>query len=1046
MEKSIFFNSAPGDPRTYQASDFAKYFGEVLSTGLLHTDNLPALNVKCTGVDMQTYVVPGKALMEGYGYENTTDLYLEHGLPESSLDRIDRIVLRLDKRNQSRFIKLFVKQGLSDVNPVPPDLQRDEYIYELSLAQIRIRANTSTLQPVDLVDERFDQVLCGLVSSLISVPTSQFQEQWDEWFKVTETYEQQFNDWFAGQQSEGFVTQTEFDNELKIVNTKSEILGIGINNIVSADKTPINVLSTKGKTLVNYLPPFRAWTRSSKLTVNDDYKATLVTTTATREASSVSVWYVKPGETYYIQGNVTSSNGSGGRIFADIYTAANGYISTVLAGQSFIIPANAAYINFGIDNGVSGGFGIGTYVFEGLSLHKGTSPQQTVLGVRGIVNPTVQVKSVVATTGDYTGKIAGSTLDNPHVAKYGNSTSLITPTGAWTGEFNTSSYDKINSLNGVVGLHKINTNGQIGQHLFSENLIEHIERKYKKKIPATNKIQWLKDNISKIVANWHGRGVGPNGYKVSLAQYNNNTAAYELPKTHANSSISKLVSELTIESNSVWIDTSGWINFIVYADPSDGTTASTVETDYFSFDIELISDCELLVQSRETIQTVLHSLWDVSDEIIRDNGVPRKIEKVRELVLDGGLPWKYTSDFSGYKIVGLQINHGHPTYYQNGFAIKFDSKIIPPVPNGVPWSGSDQNHIKSDGTIEISIADADSGWGEAYSPTTDEVKAYFWGWKMYTWGGNAHDPYNSGTKAWAKRATDRSLYDGTLNLPTGPHDRGWENYRLVYQQQTPTIKDVSVIGNVVLEKGSNNVEVKAGIIIRERANPVLNGAGDGYDINNSAYSSSLLKNRASRILNVYKNGDIDLNWTVYNNSLAAIPISLFDVNAVYFVDYELPQGLYVKSEPVTVDYSQNIRSLVNAHTKQLGEYETRFDGLDRVYARRVQDPWIPAVLQNGWLNDSGSGNPAMYMITDDGYLCLRGTILNNAPGRWQIILTIPNGMRPIKSAIAIVNSDSGTDESVKSVSLQIRKDGAVMVHNTTPNRFLSLDNIRVPLR
>lgn len=199
-EISKFFNSAPGDPRTYQASDFADYFGSVLSTGLLHTDNIPALEVKCEGTDLRTYVTPGKAIMQGYLYENTSNLYLEHALPEPTLDRIDRIVLRLDKRNQSRFIKLFVKQGTASSNPVPPNLQRDDFIYELSLAQIRVRANTSTLNPADLIDERLDENLCGLVHSLISIPTSQFQQQWDEFM--------------AGIQDEGFASAEEFNAHL----------------------------------------------------------------------------------------------------------------------------------------------------------------------------------------------------------------------------------------------------------------------------------------------------------------------------------------------------------------------------------------------------------------------------------------------------------------------------------------------------------------------------------------------------------------------------------------------------------------------------------------------------------------------------------------------------------------------------------------------------------------------------------------------------------------------------------------------------------------
>ncbi|ANC77171.1 hypothetical protein ABE65_010305 [Fictibacillus phosphorivorans] len=195
-EISKFFNSAPGDLRTYQASDFADYFGNVLSSGLLHTDNIPALEVKCEGTDLRTYVEAGKAIIDGYGYENTSDLYLTHALPEATLDRIDRIVLRLDKRNQSRFIKLFVLQGTASATPVAPTLQRDEFIYELSLAQIRVRANTSTLNPADLIDERLDENLCGLVYSLISIPTSQFQTEWDSFME--------------GIQSEGFASASEF--------------------------------------------------------------------------------------------------------------------------------------------------------------------------------------------------------------------------------------------------------------------------------------------------------------------------------------------------------------------------------------------------------------------------------------------------------------------------------------------------------------------------------------------------------------------------------------------------------------------------------------------------------------------------------------------------------------------------------------------------------------------------------------------------------------------------------------------------------------------
>jgi hypothetical protein len=244
MERYFFFNSAPGDTRSYQAADFANYFGNVLSTGLLHKDNVPALQVKCEGTDLRTYVEPGKAIMQGYAYENTENLYLQHALPEPTFDRIDRIVLRLDKRNQSRYIKLFVKQGEPSETPVPPELQRDDFIYELSLAQIRVRANTSTLNPNDLVDERLDDDLCGLAHSLISIPTSQFQEQWENWFDTSSaSFEQQFNDWFAGIKDSGFASQEEFNAHL--AETASKFTSLNVNMIDMA----VELETLKGATL-----------------------------------------------------------------------------------------------------------------------------------------------------------------------------------------------------------------------------------------------------------------------------------------------------------------------------------------------------------------------------------------------------------------------------------------------------------------------------------------------------------------------------------------------------------------------------------------------------------------------------------------------------------------------------------------------------------------------------------------------------------------------------------------------------------------------------
>lgn len=195
-----FFNSAPGDERWHYASDFADYFGDVLSSGLIHKDNVPGMQVTVVANSLKTKVAPGQGLIKGYSYQNTTSLELTHDITEVGLNRIDRIVLRLDLRNANRYIKLFVKKGTEAVTPIAPELQRDNYIYELSLAQVKVTSNSTIISPLSLVDERLKEELCGVVHSLISVPTSVFQQQFDVWFNAQkELYEADLATWTSSQ-------------------------------------------------------------------------------------------------------------------------------------------------------------------------------------------------------------------------------------------------------------------------------------------------------------------------------------------------------------------------------------------------------------------------------------------------------------------------------------------------------------------------------------------------------------------------------------------------------------------------------------------------------------------------------------------------------------------------------------------------------------------------------------------------------------------------------------------------------------------------------
>lgn len=175
MEKYGFFDSIEGeDERLYTADEFAEYFRQVISTGILNGGE--NLQVVCTGTDMSIQIKQGYAWLEGYLYKiDTEDLGKELATADPVLDRVDRVVIRLDKQLEHRYVKAFVLKG----TPAAPALTRDENIYEISLAQIRIVAGKSFIEQSEITDERLDSNVCGLANSLIKADTTEIFNQFN---------------------------------------------------------------------------------------------------------------------------------------------------------------------------------------------------------------------------------------------------------------------------------------------------------------------------------------------------------------------------------------------------------------------------------------------------------------------------------------------------------------------------------------------------------------------------------------------------------------------------------------------------------------------------------------------------------------------------------------------------------------------------------------------------------------------------------------------------------------------------------------------------
>lgn len=243
-EKYRFFNYSEGDEVEYQASEFAEYFSRFLSDGVYTESGQLGLKVS-SGSGLSINVATGYAYVRGYMYHNDDILNKALDAPDSVLDRIDRIVLRFDEVNRN--IKIEVKKGAFSSSPTPPTLINSSTVKELSLAQVRIRKNATSISATDITDERLSE-FCGMVSLLVDVPLNDLLAEWQAWKSNNQI---DFETWLQG--LEEILDENTAGNLLNLINTNiSAIANLQtekMNNdkiIISPDNADVNLMSEGG--------------------------------------------------------------------------------------------------------------------------------------------------------------------------------------------------------------------------------------------------------------------------------------------------------------------------------------------------------------------------------------------------------------------------------------------------------------------------------------------------------------------------------------------------------------------------------------------------------------------------------------------------------------------------------------------------------------------------------------------------------------------------------------------------------------------------------
>ncbi|WP_336759310.1 pyocin knob domain-containing protein [Paenibacillus sp. USHLN196] len=281
------------------------------------------------------------------------------------------------------------------------------------------------------------------------------------------------------------------------------------------------------------------------------------------------------------------------------------------------------------------------------------------------------------------------------------------------------------------------------------------------------------------------------------------------------------------------------------------------------------------------------------EELYEKDGQYFKLTKWNKVSLDGTLPWIPDSSGSGYKTVTLSYDNfvaGNTGLFP--YTVKYDGSLLktwaPVIDN------ADYAWLREGGSnLYITVSNSDSGWGDSYTPTVDDIKAYFMGWRMRNW--NDLMPYNgSGEKAWGTVVSGGAAH-WTAILPTTEAVDYKNPYQLIYQLATPTIEQIMSEGQLTFIEGDNLVEVGTGMIIRENVKPVYTSdVHKSYNINNYNLSAKL-NSKVKKILSVYKN-DVRDYWDilrfnpeseVYGLELASLPASQYDPSAYYSVTYQV---------------------------------------------------------------------------------------------------------------------------------------------------------------
>lgn len=149
------------DGSSYTQAEFAEFLKSHVVDGVVSGIGNGLIISAQTAPNMTVNMASGRAIIQGYWYDNDGTLVKTISTADPTNPRIDRIVLRLTTGSPRNVVSA-VLTGTPAPSPVVPSLTQTSSTWEISLAQIAVAAGAVQINPADITDERLNRTTCGM--------------------------------------------------------------------------------------------------------------------------------------------------------------------------------------------------------------------------------------------------------------------------------------------------------------------------------------------------------------------------------------------------------------------------------------------------------------------------------------------------------------------------------------------------------------------------------------------------------------------------------------------------------------------------------------------------------------------------------------------------------------------------------------------------------------------------------------------------------------------------------------------------------------------